>query len=39
MYRYLPRYGKTENENIQNYALNLFNFGALLSKILRYDIP
>jgi len=28
MYRYLPRYGKSENENMQNYALNLVNFGA-----------
>jgi len=39
MYRYLPRYGKAENENMQNYALNLVNFGAHLSKILKYDIP
>jgi len=39
MYRYLPRYGKSENENMQNYALNLVNFGAHLSKILKYDIP
>ena len=36
MYRYLPRYGKSENEN---YALNLVNFGAHLSKRLKYDIP
>jgi len=32
MYRYLPRYGKTDNENMQYYALNLVNFGA-------HDIP
>jgi len=36
---YLPRYGKTETENMQNYALNLVNVGAHLSKILQYDIP
>jgi len=30
MYRYLPRYEKAENENMQNYALNLVNFGAHL---------
>jgi len=36
MYRYLPnRYGKSENENIQSYALNLVNFGAHLSQILK----
>ena len=28
-----------ENQNMQNYALNLVNFGAHLSKILKYDIP
>jgi len=39
MYRYLPRYGKAENENMQNHALNVVNFGAHLSKILKYDIP
>jgi len=36
MYGYLPTYGKSEN--MQNYALNLGNFGAHLSKILEYDI-
>jgi len=36
---YLPRYGKTETENMHNYALNQVNFGAHLSKILKYDIP
>jgi len=25
MYRYLPGYGKFENKNMQNYALNLVN--------------
>jgi len=39
MYRYLPGYGKSKNENMQNYALNLVNFGAHLSTILKYDIP
>jgi len=39
MYRYLPRYGKAENENMQKYASNLVNFGAHLSKILNHDIP
>jgi len=39
VYRYLPRYGKAENENMQKYALNLVNFGAHLSNILKYDIP
>jgi len=39
MYRYLPRYGKSENKNMQSYALDLFNFGAHLSKILKYYIP
>jgi len=38
MYRYLPIYGKSENENMQNYALNLVNFGAHLSRILKYNI-
>jgi len=38
MYRYLPTYGKSENENLQNYALNVVNFGAHLSRILKYDI-
>jgi len=38
MYRYLPRYGKYENENMQNYFLDLVNFDAHLSKILKYDI-
>jgi len=27
-YWYLPGYGKSENENVQNYALNWVNFGA-----------
>jgi len=39
MYRFLARHGKYENENMQNHALNLVNFGAHLSKILKYDIP
>jgi len=39
MYKYLPGYGKSENENIQNYALDLVNFGPHLSKILICDIP
>jgi len=36
----MPTYGKYEyeNENMQNYALNLVNDGAHLSKILKYDI-
>jgi len=38
MYKYLPTIGKSENKNMQNYALNLVNFGAHLSKILKYDI-
>jgi len=35
----LPGYGKSENENMQIYALDLVNFGAHLSKMIKYDIP
>jgi len=34
----LPAYGTSENENMQNYAFNLVNFGAHLSKVLKYII-
>jgi len=33
MYMYLPTYGKSENENMQNHALNFANFGAHISMI------
>jgi len=32
MYRYLPRYGKSENENMQNYALNVVNLVLIYQK-------
>jgi len=35
MYGYLHPYGKSENDNMQNYALNV---GAHLSKKQKYDI-